>query len=144
MKRNEFLTALGISASTVVFAPYLVSCSKSSSLSDSGSNGTPSSTVDFTLDLSMPANSALNTNGSSMISNGVIVAKTSGGMYIAVASKCTHQGYTLAYDNATSEFRCASHGSNFTTGGLVVNGPASTALKVYKTQLTGTNLRVYS
>ncbi|MCX6228517.1 MAG: Rieske (2Fe-2S) protein [Bacteroidia bacterium] len=144
MKRNEFLTALGISASTVVFAPYLVSCSKGSSLSDSGNNGTPSATIDFTLDLTMPANSALNTNGSSMISNGVIVAKTSGGMYIAVASKCTHQGYTLAYDNATSEFHCASHGSNFTTTGLVVNGPAATSLKVYKTQLTGTTLRVYS
>jgi len=144
MQRKEFLTALGISASTVVFAPYLVSCSKGSSLSTSGTGGTPSGTVDFSLDLTLPANSVLNTNGASLVSNGVIIAKTSSGVYFAVASQCTHQGYTLAYDNGTNEFHCANHGSNFTTGGLVVNGPATTALKVYKTQLTGTSLRVYS
>ena len=144
MQRKEFLTALGISASTVVFAPYLVSCSKGDSLNASGNNGTPSGVVDFTLDLSLPANSVLNTNGSSMISNGLIVAKTSSGIYIAVDSKCTHQGYTLSYNNGTSEFHCASHGSNFSNAGLVINGPATSALKVYKTQLSGTTLRVYS
>jgi len=35
------------------------------------------------------------------------------------------------------------HGSAFSTTGSVLNGPATMALKQYKTTLTGDNLRVY-
>ena len=143
MRRHEFLTALGVSAGTVIFAPFLTSCSKSSTM-DTTPPPPGGSTVDFTLDLSLPANSALNTNGGSLLSSGIIVARTSAGAYIAVASACTHQGFTLAFDNLGNQFHCANHGSNFAVTGAVINGPATTALKSYNTTLTGTSLRVFA
>jgi cytochrome b6-f complex iron-sulfur subunit len=146
MKRHEFLTALGISAGTVLFAPFLVSCSKNSTLpTDTGTGGTGG--LDFTLDLTQAANATLNTNGGWIVTNGVIVARTSAGAYVAVASTCTHQGYALAF-NPDNQFHCqnpaAGHGSIFATNGSVANGPAVTALKVYNTTLTGTSLRVFA
>lgn len=150
MNRQQFFTVLGVSAGTVLFAPFLASCSKSSVLpTDSGTGGTPGG-VDFTLDLTLPANSALTSSGGSIIQNGVIVARTSTGAYVAVASVCTHQGYALAFDNTSTQFNCqnpaAGHGSIFATNGSVFRGTATTALKVYTTQLTGatsTSLRVF-
>jgi cytochrome b6-f complex iron-sulfur subunit len=146
MNRNQFFTVLGVSAGTVIFAPFLASCSKSSTLpTDPGTGG---GGVDFTLDLTLPANSALNANGGYLTSNSVIVARTSAGTYAAVSAICTHQGAALAFDNANTRFRCtnpaAGHGSVFSTTGSVVNGPAVTALKMYNTTLTGTSLRVYA
>jgi len=144
MRRHEFLTVLGVSAGTVIFAPFLTSCSKSSTM-DPTPQPPAGGTLDFTLDLSLPANSALNSNGGYIVSDkGVIIARTSAGAYVAVASACTHQGYTLAFDNTGSQFHCANHGSNFAVTGAVINGPATAALKTYNTTLTGTNLRVYA
>ena len=83
MKRKEFFTTLGISASTVMFAPFLVSCSKSSGVADPGTGGTPSGTVDFTLDLSVAANSALTAVGGYLVNSGVIIAYTSSTYWIS-------------------------------------------------------------
>ena len=142
MRRHEFLTALGVSAGTVIFAPFLTSCSKSSTMD--APSPPAGGALDFTLDLSLPANSALNTNGGSLLKSGVIVARTSGGTYVAVASSCTHQGSTVEFNNTSTQFHCPNHGSNFAATGAVVNGPATTALKMYNVTLTGTSLRVYT
>jgi len=138
MKRNEFLTALGVSAGTVFFAPFLASCSKNSSLLGAGG------TVDFTLDLTQAANASLNSNGGSLLKSGVIVARTSAGAYVALSSTCTHQGGTIYFNNANSRFICPNHGANFSLTGSVLLGPANTALTKYNTLLTGTSLRIYS
>ncbi len=147
MKRKEFFTTLGISASTVMFAPFLVSCSKSSGVADPGTGGTPSGTVDFTLDLSVAANSALTAVGGYLVNSGVIIAYTSSG-YVALASACTHQGSQVVYDSANNRFNCSNtgsgHGSQYSVAGAVTAGPAPKALKVYNTQLTGTKLRVFA
>lgn len=147
MKRKEFFTALGLSASTVMFAPFLVSCSKDNSVADPGTGGTTAG-LDFTLDLSVAANSALNTNGNSVINSGVIIARTSTGTFVAVASACTHQGSQIMFDNGNNRFNCsnteAGHGSQFSINGAVIAGPAPKALKLYNTTLTGTKLRVYA
>ena len=137
MKRNEFLSALGISAGTVFFAPFLTSCSQ-----NNGALGTAS--VDFTLDLTQAANASLNSNGGSLLKDGVIVARTSSGAYVALASTCTHQGGTIQFQSANNLFHCPNHGANFSTTGSVLLGPASSALQKFNTQLTGTSLRVYA
>lgn len=143
MKRYEFLSALGVSAGTVLFIPFLTSCSKSSldtTTTPGGGGGLP---VDFTLDLTQTANADLNSNGGSLLKSGVIIARTSTGEFIAVSSACTHQGFTLVFENANNRFHCNNHGSNFATTGSVLNGPAATALTKYNTSLTGTSLRIY-
>lgn len=145
MKRNEFFTVLGVSAGTILFAPFLTSCSKSSSaLPDPTPGPGGGGALDFTLDLSQAANVALTSDGGSLIKSGIIIARISATNYVAVASACTHQGTTIDFDNANSRFHCSNHGSNFTTSGSVINGPATIALKMYNTSLTGTSLRVFA
>jgi cytochrome b6-f complex iron-sulfur subunit len=100
--------------------------------------------VDFTLDLTNSANSALNNNGGYLYHGGVIVARTIDGSYVAVSQTCTHAGGTVVYDSRINDFYCPVHGSVFSTNGSVVSGPAPSALVKYNTSLSGTSLRVYS
>ncbi len=139
MTRKDFLSSVGLSAT----AFSLLCCEACKKSSDSADTTGPSS-VDFTLDLSASANAALLSNGGSLISNGVIVARTIAGAYIAVQKSCTHQSYTLAYQGSNSRFYCANHGATFSENGTVLTGPASRSLSTYHTTLTGTSLRVYS
>lgn len=143
MNRHDFLTALGVSAGTVIFAPFLASCSKDSTDTTTPGPGSGGA-IDFTLDLTLAANSALNSNGGSLIKSGVIVARTATGAFVAVSSVCTHQGTIIDFESGNNRFHCSGHGSNFATNGAVINGPALLALKMYNTQLTGTSLRVYA
>ena len=147
MERKEFLAMLGNGAAALFAVGCLGGCSKSDSDDPQpGGNNPGTGTTnkkDFTLNLALPANGSLKTPGSALISNGVIVAYTANSSYIAVSSVCTHQGGIVGYDAAGKRFSCPVHGSNFTETGTVINGPATTALKQYKTTLTGDNLRVY-
>jgi cytochrome b6-f complex iron-sulfur subunit len=145
MERKEFLSLLGTSAATLFAAGCLGSCSssKADDPQPGGTNNGNTSKKDFTLNLALPANSSLKTPGNALISNGVIVAFTNNSEYVAVSSTCTHQGGTVMYDAAGKKFDCPVHGSVFSENGSVVNGPATVALKTYKTTLTGNNLRVY-
>ena len=59
MERKEFLSLIGMSASTLVLG-CLAGCSKSSNGTSGGSTGPTG--VDFTLDLSLAANAQLKTN----------------------------------------------------------------------------------
>lgn len=144
MERKEFLNALGISAASLLLATCLGGCSKSNG-TDMGSNPPPPpSNIDFLLDLNQADNANLRTNGGFVYKNGIIIARTMSGTYIAVAMACTHQGTTLVFDGANNRFFCNNHGSTFSTTGSVNNGPASTNLKQYNTALTGNTLRVFA
>ena len=141
MERKAFFSSLGFSAGMIFLAPVISSCSKS--ITDATT--TSGSTVDFTLDLSSATYAALNSNGGSVVKDNIIIARTSAGAFVALTSICTHQQYNpIAFESAANRFHCPNHGSNFSTDGSVINGPASSALKKYNTQLTGTSLRVYS
>ncbi len=136
MDRKEFLTALGYSSGALIFAACLGGCKKESD------NTTPAPTVDFTLDLTQPANSALNTAGGYIYSNGVIVAKTTAGAIIAVSQACTHQSTSVQFQGANDRFYCPNHGATFNTSGGVTTGPATAALKQYTVTITGNSVRV--
>jgi cytochrome b6-f complex iron-sulfur subunit len=137
MDRKEFLTALGYSSGVLIFASCLGSCKKTNT-----DTTTIAPTVDFTLDLTQPANSALNTAGGYMYSNGVIVAKTTAGSIIAVSQACTHQSTSVQFQGANNRFYCPNHGATFSTTGSVTNGPASSSLKEYAVTITGNSVRV--
>lgn len=143
MKRGEFLRSLGLS-SAALMAFYcmgtLTSCSNGGDDDPTPSGGTK---LDFTLDLNAAANANLKEEGGFITQGNVIVARVKGGSYVALAKNCTHEGTQVAYQLANDRFNCPNHGSNFRTDGTVINGPATTALKAYKTTLSGTNLRVF-
>lgn len=108
-----------------------------------GGGGNIPAKKDFTLDLNEAANSTLKTKGNAAVRNGVIVAYTNAGSYIAVASLCTHQGGTVGFNAGNNNFVCPVHGSVFAENGAVATGPATQPLKQYTTQLAGSSLRVY-
>ncbi|MBC7418533.1 MAG: Rieske 2Fe-2S domain-containing protein [Pedobacter sp.] len=141
MDRKDFLNSIGMSAAAFALI-NCIGCQKTTGLSAEGTTG-PSG-VDFTLDLNLAANAGLLNNGGSLVSNGVIVAKTTAGNYIAVQRSCTHQSYPLTYQASNSRFYCPNHGATFSESGSVTNGPASSSLVVYHTVQTGSSLRVYS
>ncbi len=132
MDRKEFLSALGLSGGAFILASCLGGCSKAAA-----DSGVAAPAVNFTLDLSQPANAALNNPGGYVYANGIIVAKTVSGNIIAVSQACTHQGVTVQYISSSNQFYCPSHGASFSTDGAVTNGPATGALKQYAVTVTG-------
>jgi cytochrome b6-f complex iron-sulfur subunit len=141
MERKEFLSLLGSSAASLSLLACLGGCTKNV---DSTSGTTAPSGIDFTLDLSQSANAALTTNGGYLYKNGVIVARTEAGQYIAVQQTCTHESNSIMYQGNYSRFYCDRHGATFSESGAVTGGPAPRPLTQYKTTLNGTMLRVYS
>jgi cytochrome b6-f complex iron-sulfur subunit len=138
MERKEFLSLLGLSASAMVMS--CIGCSKNS---NSGSS-TPPSNVDFTLDLSQSANASLNTNGGFIYQNGIIIARTLTGAFIAVQQICTHENFSITYQASNHRFYCSGHGGTFSETGQVTGGPPPASLRKYNTSLNGNMLRIYS
>jgi cytochrome b6-f complex iron-sulfur subunit len=141
MDRKEFLSMIGLSASSLAVITC-TACSKKSDPSASGVSGPTG--IDFTLDLTLAANAALLTNGGYLATNGVLVARSTTGAYIAVQQSCTHESYTLTYQGNNKRFYCNNHGAYFTEAGVVQASPATRSLTTYTTVLTGTSLRVHS
>jgi cytochrome b6-f complex iron-sulfur subunit len=141
MDRKDFLNSIGISATPFAMI-NCTGCKKNDGSSFSDTTGPTG--LNFSLDLSLTANTVLLSNGGFLVSNGVIVARTNTGSYIAVQGSGTHESYTLTYQSTNSRFYCPNHGATFSENGAVTNGPASRSLRVYNTQLTGTTLKIYS
>lgn len=145
MNRKDFFARVGFGAAALLVPACLTglatSCSSSDSPTNSGGTTPPPTGVDFTLDVST---GALATNGGFLVSNGIVVARTTTGDFLAVSAACTHQGTQVDYVSSSNSFHCPNHGSNFTSSGSVINGPAVSNLKQYNTTLTGTSLRVFA
>lgn len=139
MDRKEFLSLLGFGSASVALTSCLGGCSKNVSSGTASPSG-----VDFTLDLSQPANAALLTNGGYVYNSGVIVAKTMAGAYIAVQQVCTHESVSVIYQGGNQRFYCNGHGATFSESGAVTGGPAPRGLQTYNTSLTANSLRIYS
>ena len=134
ISRKEFIEQVGGASAALIFAACLGSCKKTSN------SNTSTSSVNFTVNV---ATGALATNGGYLVQNGVIIARTTSGTFVAVSATCTHQGGTLYFTNSNM-FQCPIHGATFDTSGNVLSGPAPTALQKYNTSLSGSTLRVYS
>ncbi len=136
MERKEFLAQLGLGAIFVLTSTCLNACSKDAT--------TTPTAVDFTIDLNSSAYSALATNGGYVVTNGVVVARSLTGTYIAATVTCSHEGRTQITYNNSGKWYCTAHGALFSETGAGLNANGSNDLTVYKTQLSGTTLRIYS
>ena len=143
MERKDFIEKVGMSGAALLVMGCLGSCSKSGSSSSGGTTNT--NPVDFTINITTAPYNVLQNAGGFYVDSAtnVIIAKTSAGALIAVSSLCTHQAVTIEFQNTNNRFYCSGHGSTFSTTGAVTNGPATTALKAYKTALSGSLLRIY-
>ena len=132
MDRKEFLSLIGVSAAAFAIDACLQGCTKVNQPN-----------VDFTINLADPAYTILNTNGQYIYSNGVIIARSLTGAFIAVSQTCTHGGTSVIYEAGKNDFFCQSHYAVFATSGAVTGGPANKNLKSYTTSLNGTILHVW-
>lgn len=135
MKRNEFISKIGIFSGIALATSCLASCQHESAK--------PTYPIDFTINLEDPKYLNLKTPTSFAFINEIIVAYTIHKTYIALAARCTHLGSLIAYYDSDILF-CSKHGASFNTSGEVINGPATQNLVVYKTALTNSELRIHS
>lgn len=140
MKRKDFLYKLGIGTAAVAVCNCMIGCGN-----DEAVTGPPPPTnVDFTLDLSEAANSALNNKGGSVYRNDILIGKVNSNLFIALSQACTHQGTTVQFQLVSNRVHCPNHGSNYNFDGAVLNGPATQSLRKYNTELSGNILRIFS
>ena len=136
MERKEFLKmSLGLLGITAIPAAMVVSCSKQK-FADTN--------VNFTLDLTAPANASLNTANGYIVNGNVIVIRTGASSYVALSTICTHQGCNVSYVPSYSELVCPCHGGAYSLSGAVISGPPPAPLTQYKTTLSGHMLTVTS
>lgn len=154
MERKDFIEQVGLSAASFLIFGCMQACSKngpyennSSTVIGGGSNngGTNNSKIDFTINITISPYNSLSNSGGFYVdkANNIIIARTLANDFIAVSSICTHQQVTIEFEANNNRFYCSGHGSAFNLNGAVLNGPASSALKQYKTTLSGNNLRIY-
>jgi cytochrome b6-f complex iron-sulfur subunit len=149
MKRSEFIRSLSL-GSGAVMALYcmgtLTSCTKEEPMPSSSSSTTTGfgGKIDFTIDLSLSANSALLTNGGFLYFDNIIVVRSMTGSFIALSKVCTHQGTTVEYKVATDDIYCSNHGSRYELTGKVKQSPAQAPLTQYKTTvLSSLKVRIF-
>jgi len=135
MERNEFLKLAALSFALATFGIGLKSCSE---------NTTSPASVDFTIDLTQPEFSQLNTIGGFLVYNSVIIIRKDSHSFIALSGNCTHEGFILEFDSSKNKIICNKHGSEFNLDGVVTQGPAKKSLQKYNVSLTGNLLRIYS
>ena len=147
MKRDEFIHLFGFGAA-MLLTGCLGSCAGKSEDPKPGPGpgpGTNPVPIDFTLDVTDPANARLHDPAFGYVygaAGRVIVAKTTAGGYVALSAACTHQGTPVQFQAGSSQFRCPNHGSVFSLSGSVTTGPASAALQAYTVTQTGNVLRI--
>jgi Rieske Fe-S protein len=99
------------------------------------------SVIAVTIDASSP----LQTVGSAalVMASGlpVLVARTAQDAFVAVSGLCTHATCTIS-DFSGSVYLCPCHGSQFSTSGQVLAGPARASLQTYHTTFANSVLTI--
>ncbi|CAM3655713.1 Rieske (2Fe-2S) protein [Flavobacterium gelidilacus] len=141
MTRKEFFSKAGFGAALILVPACIGGLTTSCSNDGSGSPAPAPSGVDFTVDVST---GSLATNGGFMVTNGIVIARTNTGTFLAVSAACTHDGTSVNYVASSNDFHCPNHGANFSNAGQHLSGPGSKNLTQYNTALTGSELRIFS
>ncbi len=115
-----------------------LACAAAACSSDGGSVTAPTGngiTISGnTMTVPLAQNDALNrTNGMIVVTQArAVVIRLSATDYRALSSVCTHEQCTVNEFNG-SQIICPCHGSQFSTSGAVVRGPAGSPLKSFPT-----------
>ncbi len=142
MKRRDLIRQLVTGSTTIMILPAAITgCSEKEENNEGNGNGnTPEK---LTIDLTNQTYAALNSAGGFYIIGAKeIIVANSGTAFIALSSKCTHDGCSVTYSAANNNFPCPCHQSLFSATGAVINGPASTALKSYPITRSGNILTI--
>jgi len=148
MERRKFLGSIFIgTGSALVLGSAISSCR--SGTGDASTNESQQVLLNDELtiandnievDLSLAENAALLSTGGFIYNGDIIIANTGNNEYLAVASACTHMGCKVSYSTESGNFPCGCHGSEFSTTGAVITGPATEPLKKYLISKEGEKL----
>lgn len=149
MKRREFCVHTCQALSLVAISGVLDACSGSSTspsggsvpalptLNASSTGGGVAVTVDASSPLAAAGSAALvqSPAGSFLVSRG------SGSDFTALTAICTHEQCTVTgFQN--SRYVCPCHGSQYSTSGAVLQGPAARALQQFQTTFANNVLTI--
>jgi cytochrome b6-f complex iron-sulfur subunit len=153
--RREFCTQACRGAAVAAFGGVLGSILEGCAGGGSGSMTGPSSvsrlpTINATVvagsvALTIDSTSPLAAVGSAALiqtsSGDLLVAHTGQDSFVALSANCTHQACIVSgYANQT--FVCPCHGSQFSTNGRVLSGPAPSSLAQFTTQFSNNVLTI--
>ena len=141
MTRKEFFARVGFGAAAVLVPACITGVATSCSSDNSIGGNPPPTGVDFLVDVST---GSLATNGGFMVTKEIVIARTLTGDFLAVSASCTHAATNVNYSASGNKFVCPTHGSEFSSTGAVISGPANRNLTVYNTTLNENSLRVFS
>jgi len=147
MTRRDLIQRVFLGGAVLVVAPsVLQNCTKIPGPNPGYDTGSPAGGTTVTpgkleLDLSLPDNSALKNAGGSRLVQNVIVINT-GGTFSVLSNACTHAGCTVDYNSRSGDIECPCHGSVFSISGSIIQGPATSALRSYPSNLAGNILTI--
>jgi cytochrome b6-f complex iron-sulfur subunit len=149
--RREFCSFTVQTLSLGAVTALVSGCGGSSSTSASGVGTLPTLTtisgtiVNNTIALTIDSASPLNNVGSAALVNAsgrsFLVSRTGQSSFTALTAICTHEGCTVSnYQNEVYE--CPCHGSQYSTSGSVLKGPASSPLRQFTTNFSNNVLTI--
>jgi cytochrome b6-f complex iron-sulfur subunit len=139
--RREFCSNACQAVTLIATGTWLSACGGSPTSPGSGSapplTGVAANVTGRTISITIDTASVLSAVGAAAIVQtalGVfLVARTAQDTFTALNATCTHEACTIT-GFSSQRFVCPCHGSEFTTSGAVVQGPAPTALRQFATQ----------
>lgn len=154
--RREFCTHACHAAAAVAVGSVLQGCGGGGGGNPAGpgGGGVPSSTPLMVINGSVSGSGVTvpvdggsplaNVGGAALVRSpaaDVLVYRSAQDAFQAVTATCTHEACTITgIRNQT--YVCPCHGSQFTTTGSVVSGPATRSLRTYATSLAGATLTI--
>lgn len=136
MTRKDFISKLGIGAAFALTTSCLSGCTKDEAPEPRD--------IDFDLDLSLEENVPLRTNGGYVIVDGIVIARSISGEYLAATVTCSHNAFDqIIYEDG--EWLCTRHGARFDEAGEGLNAFGSKGLAIFNTtEIDANTLRVFS
>ena len=143
--RRQFCEACSGAGMALIGGAVLQACGGGSPTSGGGSNapalprlsaGVSGGAIQLTIDASSPLAAPGSAAFVSSAAGNLLVARTAADTFTALTATCTHEGCTITGFSGQS-YVCPCHGSQFSTSGGVLNGPASRSLRQYQTQFAG-------
>ena len=145
--RREFCVQTCQAASLATFAAMIEACGGSMTspssvpqlptISASVASGAITIAVDATSPLATVGKAALVQTSS----GNFLVARTAQDSFTALTAVCTHEACTVSgFDNQI--YICPCHGSQYSTNGAVVKGPAPAALRQFPTRFANNVLTI--
>jgi cytochrome b6-f complex iron-sulfur subunit len=153
--RREFCAHSLQTASLAAIATAVTGCGGSPASPSGSGSGSPSgfpglasinaSIVNNTITLNIDGSSPLSAVGSAALVNAssrsFLVARTAQNTFNALTAVCTHEQCTVStFQNQTYE--CPCHGSQYSTSGSVLRGPATRSLTQFPTNFANNVLTI--